>query len=182
MLRGEKVVLRALEREDLKRLHELASNVDLEMLASGAWEPWSLAAEEKDFEKHLEDQDKADFAIEANGKVIGTTGLHRWRNRRAGVASLGITIYDREYLGKGYGRDALNVLLDWSFRIQNFRRIWLETLASNERAVHSYQAVGFRVEGRLRQHEYHDGAYEDVLVMGILREEWEAARAATPPA
>src|SRR5579864_8706221 len=98
MLRGKKVVLRPVEREDLKRLHELSQDVDLALLAGGAWEPWSLAAEEKEFDKHLEDQDKADFVIEADGKVIGDIGLHRKRNRRSGAASLGVSIFDRDYL------------------------------------------------------------------------------------
>ena len=176
MLRGKKVVLRAIEREDLKRLHELESDVELAMLAGGAWHPEPLAAWEKDFDKHLEDQDKSEFVIEVDGKIIGTTELHRWKNRRAGTASLGISIFDRDYLGKGYGRDALNVLLDWSFRIQNYRRIELETLATNERAVRSYKACGFVEEGCKRQCEYSNGVYVDVLEMGILRAEWEAGR------
>ncbi|MFI5275077.1 MAG: GNAT family N-acetyltransferase [Ktedonobacterales bacterium] len=180
MLHGEKVILRPVEREDLKRLHELSANTDLVMLGGGAWEPWSLAAEEKDFDKHVEDEDKSYFAIEADGKVIGTTELHRWRNRRAGTAGVGVGIYDRDYLGKGYGRDAIAVLLDWAFRIQNFRRIWLETLARNERAIRCYRSLGFQEEGRLRQHEYSDGAYDDVICMGLLRDEWESRRAGAP--
>lgn len=176
MLRGKKVVLRPIEREDLKRLHDLGQDVELMMLAGGGWEPWSQAAIEKDFDKHLEDQDKSEFAIEVDGKLIGTTELHRWRNRRAGTASIGVSILDRDYLGKGYGRDAIALLLDWAFRIQNYHRIWLETLARNERAIRCYRSLGFVEEGRLRQHEYSNGTYDDVVCMGILRDEWEARR------
>ena len=175
MLRGERVTLRPIERDDLKRLHELmTANVDLVLLSHGAWEPWSLAAMEKDYDKHLEDPDKSDFVIEADGKVIGDIGLHRWKNRRAGSASMGVSIYEHEYLGKGYGRDAINTLLDWAFRIQNFKRIGLTCLATNERAIRCYEAVGFVHEGRMRQAEYVDGSYVDEMQMGILREEWEA--------
>jgi diamine N-acetyltransferase len=177
MLRGEKVTLRAIERDDLKRLHELTSNVELELLASGSWAPWSLAAIEKDFDKHLEDPDKSEFVIEVDGKVIGTIDLQRWKNRRAGSATFGVSILDPEYLGKGHGRDAINTLLDWAFRIQNYRRIGLNTLATNERAIRCYEAVGFEHEGRERQAEYCNGEYLDVVIMGILREEWEARRA-----
>ncbi|HLZ22833.1 MAG TPA: GNAT family protein [Ktedonobacterales bacterium] len=176
MLRGEKVILRPIERDDLKRLHELSRNVDLTLLAQGGWNPWPLAAMEKEFDKHLEDENKSEFVIEADGLVIGTIELHRWKNRRAGTASLGVSIFDPNYLGKGYGRDALNLLLDWSFRIQNYRRIELETLANNERAFRSYRACGFVEEGRKRQSEYVNGEYVDVLVMGVLRTEWEARR------
>jgi RimJ/RimL family protein N-acetyltransferase len=174
MLRGEKVILRPVERDDLKRMHELAANVDLALLGDGAWSPEPLAGWEKTFDKHLEDEDNADFAIEAEGKIIGHIGLHRWRNRRAGTASFGVGIYDPDYVGKGYGRDAINVLLDWAFRIQNYRRIGLTTLATNERAIRAYRACGFVEEGRLRQHTYNDGRYVDDVIMGILRTEWEA--------
>jgi diamine N-acetyltransferase len=175
MLRGKRVVLRAQEKEDLKRLHELHANVDLVLLGHGDWRPEPLAAWEKEFDKHLEERDKADFVIEVDGVVIGEVGLHSHANRRAGVASLGVGIYDPEYVGKGYGRDAIMTLLDWCFRILNLRRVALDTLAMNERAIRAYRACGFVEEGRLREHEYVDGRYVDVVVMGVLRSEWEKA-------
>jgi len=175
MLRGKRVVLRAQEKEDLKRLHELYANVDLVLLGHGVWRPEPLAAWEKEFDKHLEERDKADFVIEVDGVVIGEVGLHSHANRRAGVASLGVGIYDPEYVGKGYGRDAIMTLLDWCFRILNLRRVALDTLAMNERAIRAYRACGFVEEGRLREHEYVDGRYVDVVVMGVLRSEWEKA-------
>jgi RimJ/RimL family protein N-acetyltransferase len=176
MLRGEKVILRALERDDLKRMQELKREIELTLLADGVWYPTPLAAFEKQFDKHLEDDDRSRFVIEADAKVIGGVGLHN-KNRIDGTAALGVGIYDRDYIGKGYGRDAIRVLLEWAFRIQNYRRIWLETLASNERAIRSYRACGFVEEGRLREHYYHDGAYHDAILMGILRREWAAGRA-----
>src|SRR3954451_20487757 len=120
MLHGEMVILRAVEREDIKRIHELEQNVDLMLLGDGDWQPVPLAWLEKDFEKDLESKEYAYFAIEAEGKIIGTCGLHH-QSRRDGSTDLGIAIYDPDYLGKGYGRDALNLLIDWTFRIQNYR-------------------------------------------------------------
>ena len=174
MLRGERVVLRAVEREDLKRLHELERNVGLVLLADGEWQPVPLAQWEQNFDKGLQDSEKARFVIETNGTVIGGIGLHHC-NRRAGVTSFGIGIYDPDYLGNGYGREAIRLIVDWAFRIQNYRRIWLET-SSNERAIRCYQSVGFIEEGRLREHEFLDGQYIDSIVMGLMRSEWAARR------
>lgn len=176
MLRGEKVALRAMERDDLKRLHELSRNVELVLFGENAWNPVPLAAWEKEFDKHLDEQERADFVIEVDSKVIGEIGLHGWKNRRAGTVELGVGIYDPEYVGKGYGRDAINVLLDWCFRIQNYRRVLLHTNATNERAIRAYRACGFVEEGRLREDDYVNGQYVDTLVMGILRAEWEARK------
>ena len=176
MLKGEKVLLRAIERDDLKRLHELARNVDLVLLGDGHWQPEPLAAFEKNFDKSLEGEERDWFVIEADGRVIGRIGLVQ-SNRRNGSAEFGIEIYDPDYVGKGYGRDAIAVLLDWAFRIENFRRIWLKTSAANERAIRCYRAVGFVEEGRLRQQLYYDGRYVDSVLMGLLRSEWEERRA-----
>jgi RimJ/RimL family protein N-acetyltransferase len=175
MLRGDKVFLRAVEREDLKTLHALERDLDLVLQADGNWQPIPLATIEKDFDKHVEDEDRNWFVIEVEGKVIGSVGLHH-RDRRVGSSAFGIAIYDREYLGQGYGRDALKLLLNWAFHIQNYRRIWLETWATNERAIRCYKALGFIEEGRLRQQGYYNGAYFDVVQMGMLRTEWEAGR------
>lgn len=173
MLRGKRVVLRAMEKDDLKRLHELYANVDLVLLRDAVWRPELLAAWEKEFDKHVEERDKADFVIEVDDVVIGEIRLHPHMNHRAGVAYMGIGIHAPEYVGKGYGRDAIMTLLDWSFRILNLRRIALETLATNERAIRAYRACGFVEEGRLREHEYMDGRYVDIIAMGVLRSEWE---------
>jgi diamine N-acetyltransferase len=173
MLRGKKVILRAVERDDLKHLHALAQNVDLTLLSDSVWRPESLAAWEKYFDKQLEDQDRNEFVIEADGKIIGSIQLHPRPNRRAGSGELGVAIQDPDYLGKGYGRDAIETFLDWTFRILNLRRIKLETLANNERALRCYAACGFQREGLLREDDYADGQYRDMVVMGLLRSEWE---------
>ena len=175
MHRGERVTLRAVEREDLKRLHELRRNIELLMLSEGDWQPIPLAAIEKDFDKHLSDEERAWFAIEVDGKVIGDINLHH-RDHRSRVTAFGIGIWDPEYIGRGYGREALGLLIDWVFRIENYQRIWLDTWATNERAIRCYQAVGFVEEGRQRRQIYSDGQYVDVVMMGLLREEWEARR------
>lgn len=173
MLRGEKVILRAVEKDDLKRLHELERNVDLVLLGDGHWQPEPFVAFEKNYEKHLEREEKSWFVIEVDGVLIGTTALHH-SNRRDGVSEFGIGIYDPDYVGKGHGRDAIQVLLRWAFRVQNYRRIWLNTTSNNVRAIRSYEACGFVHEGRLREHIFSDGGYVDMVQMGMLRSEWEA--------
>ncbi len=178
MLRGEKVTLRPFEKEDMKLYHELHRNVDLVLMGGSAWEPYPLASFEKEMEKHLGNEHPAEFIIEVDGRIIGDIGLHDHPNRRAGCATLGVEILDPDYVGHGYGRDAINVLLRWAFRIMNYRRIYLFTMSINERAIRCYRACGFVEEGRMRQDDYCNGQYVDTVLMGILREEWEARQAA----
>jgi len=77
---------------------------------------------------------------------------------------------------QGYGWEAINLFLDWALRVQNFRRIWLGALATNERAIRCHAACGLVEEGRQRQHAYVNGEYIDEVLMGLLRSEWEARK------
>ncbi|HWQ16100.1 MAG TPA: GNAT family protein [Roseiflexaceae bacterium] len=144
-------------------------------MANDRWNPRPLAKYERDFEKRLEEDEPTWFVVEVEGQILGTVGLHAL-NRFAGTAALDITLYDRERLGKGYGPEAIRLLLDWAFRMQNWRRIWLEVMSSDERAIRAYRASGFVEKGRLQAHDFYDGGYVDVTVMGLLREEWQRQR------
>lgn len=106
-------------------------------------------------------------------RIIGEGGL--WgafsTNRDAWVS---IGIGDRELWGKGYGSDALNVLLRFGFCELNLHRVNLGTFSYNPRAIRAYEKVGFRHEGKLRSAMRRGGQRWDVVFMGILRDEWEA--------
>lgn len=173
MLRGERVILRPTEREDMKHYRDLGRNVDLVLLGDGEWQPVPLAAFEKEFDKRLDDEDRAWFMIEVAGTTIGGCGLHH-RDRRSGSTAFGIGIQHPEYVGKGYGSDSIRTLLRWAFVTQNWRRVWLDTMDCNERAIRCYQALGFIEEGRLRRQHFFEGRYVDMVQMGMLRREWEA--------
>jgi RimJ/RimL family protein N-acetyltransferase len=89
---------------------------------------------------------------------------------------VGIGIGEAEYRGKGYGTDAMQVILGFAFRELNLHRVSLSVFEYNPRAIRSYEKAGFRHEGRLRAEINRDGRRWDVLMMGILRTEWEAQR------
>jgi RimJ/RimL family protein N-acetyltransferase len=91
-----------------------------------------------------------------------------------GEAFVGIGIGERELWGKGYGSDAMKVILRFAFQELNLRRVALDTFEYNPRAIRSYEKVGFIHEGRAREFLYRDGRRWDLIFMGILREEWLA--------
>lgn len=175
MLQGDKVRLRALEREDLPQICAFNNDVEVE-LAGGGDPPYpqSLARLQADFDAAAAKggRDTTSFVIEADDHVIGHCALFHL-DAVGQVAELGITIGDKEYWGKGYGRDAITALLGYGFRLLNLRRIWLKVYAGNARAIRAYRACGFVQEGRFRQHVWSNGRYDDVILMGVLREEWE---------
>ena len=171
MLRGEKVILRAMRRDDLPVLFEFTNNVEFETLAQGRpWEPQGLERLERGFPRGEYERDGSSFVIEADGRTIGTVSLRDF-NATDRTAELGIGIGDTDYQGRGYGRDAVRVILDYAFRLRNLRKVGLWVKGSNERAIKSYLAVGFTEEGRLRDQVWSDGRYEDMVLMGIFPDE-----------
>ncbi len=90
-----------------------------------------------------------------------------------GTAEIGIFIGNQQFREKGYGTDAMKVLIDFIFNQTNINRIQLSTYSFNERAYKTYLKCGFKEEGRLRQRIFRNGKYHDEILMGgLLREEY----------
>ena len=125
---------------------------------------------EKDLEKRT---DMSWFAIRTleDDRLLGdiTLSVINWGSREA-FAGIGIGV--REFWGKGYGTDAMQLLLRYGFTELNLRRISLTVFEFNQRAMRSYEKAGFRLEGRQRQFMRREDRRWDIFYMGILREEW----------
>ena len=104
-------------------------------------------------------------------RIIGGIGLDAiyWTHRDAFV---GIGIGDKEDWGKGYGTDAMRILLRYAFTELNLRRVTLDVFEYNPRGIRSYEKAGFVIEGRVREAVMREGRRWDMVYMGILREEW----------
>jgi RimJ/RimL family protein N-acetyltransferase len=104
--------------------------------------------------------------------LIGFVVIHsiEWNNR---VGSLAIGIGDPNYQNKGFGSEALQLILRYAFHELNLHRVGLDVIGYNGRAIRAYEKAGFIVEGKIRSAIYRDGRYFDRIMMGILRSEWE---------
>jgi RimJ/RimL family protein N-acetyltransferase len=91
-----------------------------------------------------------------------------------GEAWVGIGMGERDYRGKGYGTDAMRLMLNYAFTELNLNRVTLVVFGYNPRAMRSYEKAGFVLEGRQRRCLHRDGQWWDEVFMGILRDEWEA--------
>ncbi len=172
MLKGENVLLRALKREDIERMHEFNQEIENHVLDGILPHVLPHERAEKIYEGMVQkNSEKEYFAIEADGKYIGFCGLYLVY---PGVRRLGIGIGDREYWGKGYGREVVELLLHYGFHYLGSRRIDLGTNAKNIRAIKCFKTCGFMEEGRPRKVIWIDGDYTDQVNMGIMLEEWEA--------
>lgn len=175
MLKGERIILRSIRRDDLPRLCEFNNDIEVELAGGGDPPiPQALARLEADYDQNASrgGRDGASFAIEADGLFIGQCALFNFDDNSL-TCELGIAIGDKNYWGRGYGRETIKLLLDYAFRLRNFHKVHLRVHGINARAIRAYQACGFVEEGRLRAHVWSNGQYDDVVCMGILREEWK---------
>lgn len=76
-----------------------------------------------------------------------------------------------EYVGQGYGTEAVRLGLDYSFGEMGFNKVEARVFAYNERAIASYRKAGFIVEGCRRAVAFREGGFHDEIIMGILAEE-----------
>jgi RimJ/RimL family protein N-acetyltransferase len=152
-------------------VHQYNNDVEVELAGGGdPPTPQSLERLLADFDNEIAKggRNGANFIIDADDHCIGFCALFGV-DETSRTAALGITIGDKDYWGKGYGREAIILLVDYAFRLRNLRRVWLTVHGRNTRALRAYQASGFVEEGRLRAHVWSDGAYDDLVYMAVTR-------------
>lgn len=175
MFVGEHIQLRSLELKDAKFMIQVYNSLEARRFLDDP-APLSLEDAEQWIRKTWE-QRKAHqhffFAIELreSKELLGVCGLFGVRkiNRKA---ELMITLYDESNRGKGYGTEALQLLLDYGFNQLNLHRIVLFTHEINKRAQRIYEKLGFKPGGRRRQASFFEGAYHDLLLYDMLDSEF----------
>ena len=108
---------------------------------------------------------------EDNEEVIGTISLNRI-NFVDRAATLGIMIGEDKNRSKGYGTEAIGLILDFAFNYLNLNSVFLTYLECNARARKCYEKVGFKEIGRRRKSKFINGKYYDSILMDILAEEF----------
>ncbi len=135
--------------------------------------PMTDEAEQNWYDSAVKDDTQYSFAIRtlADDTHIGNCGLFSI-NQKDRSAMFGILVGEKDYWGKGYGTDATRLVLRFAFWELNLNRVELEVFDYNPRAIRAYEKAGFVREGVRRDALFREGAYHDIIVMGILREDW----------
>ena len=176
MLYANRLRLRAAEREDLPRFVRWLNDPEVYKFLAAVY-PLSLQSEEKWFEsmagRHPAEQVLViEIKADEGWKAIGNVSFMdvKWVNRSAEV---GIFIGEKDEWGKGYGREVMKLMLRFGFNELNFHRISLRVHADNARGIKAYEYAGYKHEGVMRQAIYQNGRYVDLLLMSVLRPEWQ---------
>jgi RimJ/RimL family protein N-acetyltransferase len=178
LLAGERVRLRGVRDDDLATLAKWEMDPGrMTTLSNWVAPPSQAAAKERIAKWSANQEDDVGFAIETLDDppvLAGNVGL--WGARpKDRCATLGIAL-GREHVGRGYGTDAMRVIVGYAFREMGLHRIQLAVAPFNPAGIRAYQKAGFAEEGRRRESVLHDGRWYDEVLMSILDHEWEAPR------
>jgi diamine N-acetyltransferase len=126
------------------------------------------------YSKYLKSDNRIEFVIllREKNKKIGTIGLSNidYRNQKA---EYGILLGEKGDRGKGYAEEASRAIIKYAFNELNMHKISLKVFIDNSGAIKLYLKLGFKEDGVLRQEVFKNGMFKDVLIMSILREEFE---------
>jgi len=175
----EAIYLRGLDMSDLDRMHAWHNDRELYEMHGGPFRFISRQATQTWLEQKTGYAANGPTATEVNlamcvrgtDKHVGNIYLHQinWISRNA---ELRIFIGDPAERSKGYGKSAIRQLLSYAFRDLGLVKVHLGVLDDNPAARASYERIGFIAEGRLRKHAFKQGTWKDVVLMGILAEDY----------
>lgn len=173
-IKGKRLIIRAIESEDLPLLHSWFNDQELARGLGDIRFPVSLYQQQQWFELIKKDENTLRLIVQHNnGTVIGYTGFWNihWRDRRAEHA---VIIGDPLYRGKKYGEEIILSCARYAFNDMDFYRLDANILETNEASLKAYQACGFKNEGVLREHAFRDGKRINRILLGLLKSDYLA--------
>jgi len=169
MLSNELIKLRYFEPEDIDKLMTIrSSSKSYDFFYE--FEPLNKTQQLQWWESSYNKKNEKNFIIisQETNQLVGTISLVNIDNRNK-KAELGRLFVFDEYLGKGFSKDAMKLVIDYGFKHLNLHKIYLEVFTANKKAISLYEKMGFKEEGCLKAHIYKNGDYLDILLMSLFR-------------
>ena len=172
MIEGKKVRLRSLTKKDFNKTFKWHNDLELKNLTLSHPFPVTDVQEEEWYENLLKDSSNKNvyFGIEdiANEVLAGIIFLSKI-NMIHQTCWLGVFIGEETARGKGFGKEAVNLLVDFAFNSLNFRKVSLEVVKTNKNAISVYKKLGFVQEGEMKKQVFIEGKYSDLIIMSLKK-------------
>lgn len=171
-IQGKKVVLRAISMKDAGLLMELINDAETEKMLGGSSFPVSLEGQEKWIATQTGRTDvlRCIVALKETEEGIGTVILSDIDTKN-GIAQVHIKMDKQRGRGKGYGADALNVIVNYAFDEMRLNCIYADVLEYNTVSQKLFEKCGFHRDGVLRSRVYKGGRYNNVISYSRLKED-----------
>jgi RimJ/RimL family protein N-acetyltransferase len=174
LFESKKIFLRKMTSEDINLYHQWRNDIEVMQSTALLLDVYNIK-ETEEFVMNVilgSNFSKCYIIIEKKSdKPIGVVSLINidYKNRNAECI---IDIGDKEAWGKGFGTEAMKLILDFGFLEMNLHKISLRAFSFNSRAIKLYEKLGFQWEGTLRESIFRGGRWHDILQMSILKNEY----------
>ena len=173
MIDGKKIRLRSLTKKDFDKTYKWHNDLALRNLTLAHPFPVTDAQEEEWYDSLLKDRSNKNvyFGIEAksSNKLVGIIFLTKISMIHK-TCWLGVFVGDKNSRGKGFGSEAVNLIVDYAFNSLNLRKVSLEVVKSNKNAISSYKKIDFFQEGEMKKQVFIDGKYNDIIIMSLKKD------------
>jgi ribosomal-protein-alanine N-acetyltransferase len=175
ILRTERLILRPFELSDAKIVQQKAGDKAIAETTVNIPHPYPDGLAEEWISTHqpkFESGELINYAItlEKTGELIGAVGLVV--NKRFNHAELGFWI-DKDFWGKGYATEAARAVMDYGFNKFGLHKIFAHHMTKNPASGKVMKKLGMHEEGSLRQHVLRSDKCEDVVLYGVLKDDWD---------
>lgn len=169
---GDRIYLSPRSTEDYEQYAEWLNDFETTDYTARSSKIMTKEYEKEYLEKNINCE--ATFAIVELGtdKLLGSISIENIDHVNR-IGTLGIFIGDKDYRSKGYGTEAIRLILEYGFKYLNLNNIKLDLMEFNERALKCYKKCGFKEYGRRREARYLNGKYYDIISMDILSSEFD---------
>lgn len=168
---GEKVILRALEMNDMEYLRNLINDPIFESQVVGTSFPVSTVTQNEWYQSQNNSNKNLKLAVEFEGKIVGLATIENidWKNR---TAFHGLKL-GKESQGKKLGYDVVNTVMKYVFEELQLNRLEGGMLESNERSIKLYLNCGWKKEGIFREYAFKNGKYLNYIPVAILKRDYD---------
>lgn len=171
---GENIYLSPINPEDVEQYTEWINDPEISINLGVAANVFSLLKERETLERMAREGHNFAIIEIKHDRLLGNCSLMDVDliNRKA---ELGIFIGNKQYWNRGFGREAIMLLLDYGFNILNLNNIMLKVFSFNQRAINCYKKCGFKEIGRRREAKIIGNKKYDDIYMDILAEEFKTS-------
>ncbi|MDG4850637.1 GNAT family N-acetyltransferase [Peribacillus frigoritolerans] len=166
MIKGEKIYLRPILKKDIIFLNEWKNDEETYQYLGGGFMPTSIDQQEKWMDSMIDTSgnNKRFIICDNQNEPIGMVGLYdiNWIHR---TCEIGIYIGSKSAKGKGYGKEACELLEQFANENLNLRKIKLNVVSDNGAATHMWQSLGYEKIGEYKDERFIKGEYKCLILM-----------------
>ena len=173
-LNGEKVTLKLIKESEIEELLEIENESQLRIVGDDDI-PYPFSKESITKFLQIEAPNQVfGICLNKENKLVGNIAIYNVNQQNLNC-EIGLVI-SKNHQRKGFGKEALQILIDFIFNYLPMQKIKLDVFSFNKSAISLYEKLGFKHEGTLRNELFRFGKFQDMELFGLLRTEWENSK------